>query len=875
MKLNSVLSRGRTLQFRVLAAFLVLVFLTGGASRIDVLSLALLRPVAVLLCLLSLFTLRREHLQGAGWMIGGLLAMAGLVLLHLIPLPPAIWHNLPGRDAIVAADTYLGNSDHWRPLAIAPMNAWHALSSLSVPAAVLLLGLQLQVQERMMLLYIVIGLACLSGLTGILQLLGGSDGPLYLYNVTNRGAAVGLFANRNHAALLLASILPMLAVLSTVSQSTRDRHRLSMLIAVGLGAIIVPLLLVNGSRSGLILGGIGLISALLLYRRRPSGPVPRKSGARIEIRVEHLLVSAIVVALGLVTIVLSRADSIDRLLATTTSDDIRGEFWSISWDVARAHFPLGAGAGSFVEAYQISEPNYILHGNYLNRAHNDWLETLVTFGAPGLAILTLFAFSVLWRIFSVWRKTTDQSAERVFARLGAILIIMTALASVADYPLRTPIFMALFVIFVLWLMLPINRVQAPIEQTSRSVLAGQQPSPAKSWSRMRIARAIGFSVAAAALSWFSFSLAMSGIARQRAPSVALSFVPSEPYAMARRAEQMLGRKPRPDLERVEYLASVALRNQLVNPRALRLLGTAALIRGDEARANKLLAFSQEFSRRDLYTQILLIETNIKRGDAVAVFRHYDISLRTHPASGEKAYPRLTAALHLPTIQQGVLPYLASGKGWAVEMVDHAISHHKNLGAVTQMMLATKARPDREKQVEQKVRLLSALVTEKLYDEVEELFITIPGARREKLQSADLTADDARRTFGPIAWVPVERPDAGSSISANARQRTAMMSVYASAAVAAPVAQRILFLTPGRYRIAARIEKMAGADDSGVRWQMRCVADPAQPLLWAGSTGKILTVPTGCRVQRLEIVVVGGADQTGFDGEISDISLSRQ
>lgn len=868
----STKTRGRTLQFWALVAFLGLVFLTGGASRIDVLSLALLRPVAAVLCVAALFTLRREHLRGAGWLVGGLLAMAGLVLLHLIPLPPAIWHDLPGRAPLAEVDVFLGNEDYWRPLALVPMNAWHALSSLAVPAAVLLLGLQIRVQERLALLNIVIGFACLSALIGILQLLGGVDGPLYLYNITNKFAAVGLFANRNHSALLLASLLPMLAVMATLAQGAVDRQRTYSLIAVGLGILIVPLLLMNGSRSGLLLGAVGILAALLLYRRPERGIVVRKSGARIAVKPEHLIVGAIVATMLLITIALSRAESIDRLLATSAAEDIRGEFWAISFDLARTFLPWGVGAGSFVEAYQIAEPDYLLHGNYLNRAHNDWLETLVVFGLPGMLLLAILGATIAWRSLIVWKKSPDLNPSRVIARLGAVLIIMTALASVADYPLRTPIFMALSVVFLLWLTVPLDGDAATLSKRSELLMRREEGTKrTPQW----FGRAIAFSLVGAVLGWFSFSLAMSGIARQRAPTVALTFTPSEPVALARQAEQLLAAKPKPQLDRIEQLSSVALRNQLVNPRALRLLGAVALARGDEVRATKLLGYSQQFSRRDLYTQFLLVELSINRGDAAAVFRHYDIALRTHPASSNLVFPRMAAALHLPIIQQGIRPYLAAGKGWSFDMLDHAISHHKNLKAVTQLMLAETKMPVTEASRERQVRLLSALATEKMYEDAEMLFRAIPNTQPELLRSVALTPNDARRRFGPVGWLPLERPDAGSDVTSGTTKGSAQMSVYANSSVTAAVAQRLLFLSPGKYRLSARVSKETGGADSGTQWQLRCLTDATQPLLWEGMVGQSLSVPADCKAQRLEIVAVGGADQSGFAGSIRDIALTRQ
>ena len=47
---------------------------------------------------------------------------------------------------------------------------------------------------------------------GLWQMLEGPDSPLYFYTLSNRGLAVGWFANRNHLASFLASCVPMVAL---------------------------------------------------------------------------------------------------------------------------------------------------------------------------------------------------------------------------------------------------------------------------------------------------------------------------------------------------------------------------------------------------------------------------------------------------------------------------------------------------------------------------------------------------------------------------------------------------------------------------------------------------------------------------------------
>jgi O-antigen ligase len=439
-----------SVQFWLLAAFLVLVFLTGGASRVDVQSLLILRPVSAILCAVALMFLRREHLAGRGSVLAGLSAMFLLTAVHVLPLPPGLWQSLPGRRELAEIDSMLALDDIWRPLTLAPMNGWHALSSLLAPLAVLLLGIQLSRDDLYRLLPVLIVLGAISGLFGLLQAIGSAESSLYFYRITNNGAAVGLFANRNHAAVLLACLFPILSVFAATSTGTADEQRRRQLVAAALAIFLVPLILVTGSRSGLILAVAALASAAILYRSPTAGRHVRRGDARKMIGALPLLAGVAVICLSFVTFFFSRAEAIERLFAEASGEDNRSDFWVVSIDLFWKYFPWGSGAGSFVEAFQIAEPIKLLDSTYLNHAHNDWLEIAVTFGVPGLLLLAIALIFYVRRTFVLWRRRDGKRRSVMFARMAGIAMVIIAAASFADYPLRTPTVMCVFALLTLW-----------------------------------------------------------------------------------------------------------------------------------------------------------------------------------------------------------------------------------------------------------------------------------------------------------------------------------------------------------------------------------------------------------------------------------------
>lgn len=434
----------------IAAAFLVATFLMGGSSRINVHSLIILGPLSILACAAALITLRREHVLELKWLFAGFAAIFMLAALHLVPLPAGLWHALAGRDDLVAVDRLAGQDGLWRPLTVTPMNGWHALASLFAPLAVLLFGAQLNREQLYRFLPIVILLGALSGLFGLLQVIGSPTGPLYLYRTTNNGSAVGLFANRNHAALFLAIQFPLLALWAAQQSSDRKKQRARIAAAAILALLLLPLILVTGSRSGLIVLGLSMIASAAVY----GGTLFKQGGGTLlsgrKAQLVFLAAAAAIAALIYLTLHFSRAESVRRVVTLSFDADSRAAFWPVCVELFWKYFPIGSGSGSFVEVYQIAEPLALLDTDYLNHAHNDFLEIGITFGVPGILLLLAALALYVRKSITVWQPRAPKGHSIQFARAAGMAMFFIAAASVTDYPLRTPALACLFMLFALW-----------------------------------------------------------------------------------------------------------------------------------------------------------------------------------------------------------------------------------------------------------------------------------------------------------------------------------------------------------------------------------------------------------------------------------------
>lgn len=441
--------------FLFLVGYLVLVFLTGGGARADIQSLMILRPMSVLFCGLALWTLTRPQLKSQKFLILSFTAIFALVAIHLIPLPPAVWGTLPGRDIIVEVDETIGLGPTWRPLSLVPSATWNALFSLSVPLAVLLLGVQLSREQRFQLLPILLTIGLASGLLGVLQVIGDPKGSLYLYRITNNGSAVGLFSNRNHQAVLLATMFPMLAAYASTGARTAEQSRFRGWIAAAAAGALVPLLMVTGSRAGLLVGALGLAAAARLYSKPSIKTIQKRKANKFDWRIPVAAFGAL--CLASLSVIMSRAEALQRLAAPDQLEELRFQVWGPIAAMAWKYFPVGSGIGSFPEVYQIDEPRQLLSQTYLNHAHNDWLELWLTAGLPGMLILGCVMFLFGAKILRVLSSPLEKTRDVLFARLGAIILVIFAFSSIGDYPLRTPSLSCTFIVACLWLCAPVER----------------------------------------------------------------------------------------------------------------------------------------------------------------------------------------------------------------------------------------------------------------------------------------------------------------------------------------------------------------------------------------------------------------------------------
>ena len=390
---------------------------TPGDSAVQVLALFL-----VALSLWRHTTDASAPLPRAAWLAAVLLA---LPLLQLLPIPNALW-LMPEARTEIAAELAAAGVDIPSRWTLVPLATERALHWLLPAVALFLAALQLDGGQRSTLLKLVVLVAAASIVLGLAQLAGGRDSSLRFYDITNAGASVGFFANRNHLASLLAVALPLVVVGTARWLSKREdmdaRTLLGLVAGMGLVVLLILGIALALSRAGLALGMLGLLLSLpivLGLRRR------RRTGRAL----------ALAVGIGFMLAIQFALFGILQRLEADPFEDARFRYLPQIESVARVHWPHGAGLGGFRYAFEAEDP--ALGGEYLNHAHNDWLELWFEAGWLSGAFMVAAMAGMLLAGWRIWRNGSGASRGRIaMARAAWVGLLLLGIHSFGDYPLR-------------------------------------------------------------------------------------------------------------------------------------------------------------------------------------------------------------------------------------------------------------------------------------------------------------------------------------------------------------------------------------------------------------------------------------------------------
>lgn len=434
---------------------LILAALFGGGGSGYGLSNLVVQLIALAFLALNYDAVHNFLATAPRLFIALVVAALALPLLQLVPLPPAMWSALPGRQLVAEAYSF-ADGPEWSPFTVNPSRTLVAFISLIAPFTILAIGWSLNEQDRTRVLGLIVGLGLLNLVPGSVEVLGG-DGQSLLYPANKMpGVMFGLFANRNSTGLFLDCCLLLLAALPAIKRPAFGTFiRLLLATLLTLGVVLTQ------SRSSIALlvlpAGVAIIRAISADKNTFPQKLPTTLRAIFAAGLAGVILLSIVPLLG-ETRLGTVADRFEQ------GDGQRSLIWEDAGFAAQRYWPLGAGMGTFDEVFQVDESLEYISPRRAGRAHNDYLELAIEAGAFGMALAFGWA---LWIIFAAWRALATPQQWPAIAGTGILIAI--ALQSLLDFPLRNQTMLCIAA-FALLLIIP-QRKGTSSEATASGTLS--------------------------------------------------------------------------------------------------------------------------------------------------------------------------------------------------------------------------------------------------------------------------------------------------------------------------------------------------------------------------------------------------------------------
>ncbi len=292
--------------------------------------------------------------------------------------------------------------------------------------------------------------------------------------------------------------------------------------------------------------------------------------------------------------------------------------------------------------------------------------------------------------------------------------------------------------------------------------------------------------------------------RAKSPGAELSWRWASADEKAALAEDLLSRLPDTEgVARAEALAKSALEREPVHAKAARVAGVAANMQRRIDQAQTMFRYAEGLSRRDLQTQLWLIEDRVRADDIDGALSHYNRAMLVSPSVRPTLIPILTVAASEPAIRQPLSTILTKRPLWWADYADAVISG----GApevVAATLLALKLDPA---EAAEGWRLSAGLRRLASEGQASLAFRTYRQASPQANEGTQLLRDggfEEGAEFPPFGWELVDQPDLAAirEFREGAEGQVAL-TLLARRTARGELARQLLVLRPGLYQLRFR------------------------------------------------------------------------
>jgi hypothetical protein len=376
------------------------------------------------------------------------------------------------------------------------------------------------------------------------------------------------------------------------------------------------------------------------------------------------------------------------------------------------------------------------------------------------------------------------------------------------------------------------------------------------------------------LGCFSVTFSLAQVIVKSDPVLAYRLAPYDGRIIAAYATSLAGVDATPkDRIRSDALAKLALRHDATTVAAVSTLGMNADSRGDRAVARRYFTYSQTLSRRDLRTQLFMIEDAVQHGEIAATLHQYDITLRVFPELGDVLYPVLASASSDENIRGELVKTLAGKPLWSRSFIAFVGRKAPDPMATAALFLSLRRAgivvPDVAR-----AGAINALIAAGEMDAAWSYYATIrPDADRRRSRDPQFAAN--LETPSQLDWTPLND---GSGLTAGIQG--GIFDFAAPASIGGPVLQQFQMLPPGTYRLSGHSIGIEQPQNARPYWVLNCPSahelgrvEVPNSTLANGNFSGTFSVPANCPVQTLVLMARPSDAMSGLSGQFDRVALA--
>lgn len=310
--------------------------------------------------------------------------------------------------------------------------------------------------------------------------------------------------------------------------------------------------------------------------------------------------------------------------------------------------------------------------------------------------------------------------------------------------------------------------------------------------------------------------------------------------------------------------------------AVATLGLQAQMRGDTRQARRIFDYAQKLSRRNLATQLWVIEDAVARGDIALALRHYDIALRTSSGAPDLLFPVLGGAIGQPEVRRNMIALLRQRPLWAGDFVGFVAAggiDPKAVAAVLQGLRGSGVSVT----AEAVAFLINRLLDAGAIGDAWQYYAATRGVSDRRM-SRDPDFEANLSTPSVFDWTPISEP--GIVTSFQRGPSGGLFDFSTSSGTGGVVLQQMQLLTPGTYRLEGRSTGIEQPTALLPYWVLSCrggseigrVTVP-NSMQAGGRFSGAVTVPASCPVQVLALMVRSSPSVEGVTGQIEIMRLT--